>query len=191
MASIRTVSKSTVSDSMNTFFISDLHFGHTNILKFTRSDGTPLRPFNSIEEMDETIISNWNSVVRHNDKVIVLGDVVINKKHLPTVSRLNGLKTLVMGNHDAEPPDVYFQWFTKVQAYRTFDGCILSHIPVHPSQFGRFTFNVHGHLHSNYVMMNDERDYRYFNVSVDCDDMGWKPKPWDEIKALLDQRNGG
>jgi len=75
---------------MNTYMVSDLHFGRTNALKFTREDGSPLRPFATVEEMDETIITNWNSVVRPKDKVIVLGDLVINKKYLPTVARLNG-----------------------------------------------------------------------------------------------------
>jgi calcineurin-like phosphoesterase family protein len=166
---------------MNTYIISDLHFSHSNALKFTREDGSPLRPFASVDEMDETIIANWNSVVGHNDKVLVLGDLVINKKYLPTVARLN---------HDEEPPSVYEQWFRKVKAYQTFDGCILSHVPVHPNQFGRFKYNLHGHLHDRYVKLpNGERDYRYFNVSVDCDDMNWFPKPWDEIKNSLKDRN--
>ena len=75
---------------MNTFFISDIHAGHANALKFTRENGSPLRPFASVEEMDETIIANWNSTVKPSDKVLVLGDLVINKKYLPTVARLNG-----------------------------------------------------------------------------------------------------
>jgi calcineurin-like phosphoesterase family protein len=176
--------------NMNTFFISDIHAGHANALKFTREDGSPLRPFASVEEMDETIIANWNSVVKPSDKVLVLGDLVINKKYLPTVARLNGIKTLILGNHDEEPPSVYEQWFRKVKAYQTFDGCILSHVPVHPNQFGRFKYNIHGHLHDRYVKLpNGQRDYRYFNVSVDCTDMNWFPKPWDEIKNSLKERN--
>ena len=75
---------------MNTYMVSDLHFGRTNALKFTREDGSPLRPFATVEEMDETIIANWNSAVKPSDKVLVLGDLVINKKYLPTVARLNG-----------------------------------------------------------------------------------------------------
>jgi len=177
----------------NTFLISDTHFGHSNSLKFTREDGSPLRPFATVEEMDETIVTNWNSVVRPKDKVLFLGDIVMNKRYLTTLLRLNGIGNcgvLVLGNHDDGPVEIYTNWFSSVKAYQTFDGCILSHVPVHPCQFGRFKYNVHGHLHSNYVKLQDgQRDYRYFNVSVDCDDMNWHPKPWDEIKKLLEQRN--
>ena len=175
---------------MNTYIISDLHFGHANSLKFTRDDGSPLRPFATVEEMDETIITNWNSLVRPKDKVMVLGDIAMNKKYLPTVAQLNGIKQLILGNHDEGPVEIYTQWFSSVKAYQTFDGCILSHVPVHPCQFGRFKYNVHGHLHSNYVKLQDgQRDYRYFNVSVDCDTMNFFPKAWEEIKNLLKERN--
>jgi calcineurin-like phosphoesterase family protein len=176
--------------NMNTYIISDLHFGHANALKFTRDDGSLLRPFASVEEMDETIIANWNSVVRPKDKVMVLGDIVMNKKYLPVLDRLAGQKSLILGNHDEGPVEIYHQWFSSVKAYQTFDGCILSHVPVHPNQFGRFKYNIHGHLHSNYVKLpNGQRDYRYFNVSVDCTDMNWFPKPWDEIKKILADKN--
>ena len=175
---------------METYIISDTHFGHTNSLTFMRSDGKPLRPFTSVEEMDETIVDNWNNVVRPNDKVIHLGDVVINKKSLPILSRLNGEKKLIMGNHDNADMAVYAQYFYDVKAYREFDSCIMSHVPIHTGSVDRWSANIHGHLHSNYVLLPDgTRDYRYFNCSVDCDDMNFFPKSWDEIKKLLWDRD--
>ena len=51
------------------YFISDLHLGHKNVLKFDN------RPFINIEEHDKTIIDNWNSKVNDNDDVYVLGDI--------------------------------------------------------------------------------------------------------------------
>lgn len=67
------------------FYISDLHLGHKNILAFDN------RPFFSLEEMTETIISNWNSVVSKNDSVYVLGDMFWNNAEIPIVlPRLNG-----------------------------------------------------------------------------------------------------
>ena len=77
------------------FYISDLHLGHKNILAFDN------RPFFSLEEMTETIISNWNSVVGKNDSVYVLGDMFWNNAEIPIVlPRLNGFKYLIKGNHD-------------------------------------------------------------------------------------------
>ena len=88
---------------MNTFLISDTHFGHKNILSFKRNDGTSLRPaFNSIEEHDEFLIDNWNKVVSPTDKIYHLGDVGFYNvsKLLEVMSRLNGRKVLIKGNHD-------------------------------------------------------------------------------------------
>lgn len=178
---------------MNTFIISDTHFGHANALTFLRADGNPLRPFKSVEDMDETIVQNWNSIVRPKDKVIHLGDVVINKKSLPILHRLNGEKKLIMGNHDNADMSVYAEYFYDVKAYREFDSCVMSHVPIHTSSLERWSANIHGHLHSNFVMHADQygnivRNHRYFNVSVDCDDMNFFPKSWDDIKKTLRDR---
>lgn len=175
----------------NNFLISDLHLGHENSLNFKRQDGLPLRPFQSVEEMDETVIDNWNKVVNPQDNVTIVGDVVINKKHLHKVARLNGRKSLIMGNHDMLSTELLSQYFYKVYGAKEYDSCIITHIPVHPSQFDRFSANIHGHLHSNFVMdsSGSSRDYRYFNVSCDCDDMLFVPKAWEDIKKILRERD--
>lgn len=71
----------------NSFFTSDTHFGHANILTFKRDDGSPLRPFQSIGEHDEILIQNWNALIKPHDKVYHLGDVVINRRNLPILTR--------------------------------------------------------------------------------------------------------
>lgn len=81
----------------NIWFTADDHINHTNIIKHTN------RPFASIEEMDNVLINNWNSVVAPNDTVYVLGDFVWFKRTSATQSyldRLKGKKILIMGNHD-------------------------------------------------------------------------------------------
>lgn len=141
---------------MNRFLISDTHFGHTNTWeKFTLEDGSPLRPFTSTEEMDETMVDNWNKTVRPQDTVYHLGDVVIARRHLETVKRLNGRKILIRGNHDIyKDKDYYGAGFEQIHGVRVFvDQFILSHIPLHPDCVGeRFKRNVHGHLHGNRIM---------------------------------------
>ncbi len=140
----------------NRFLISDTHFGHTNTWeKFTLADGSPLRPFTSTEEMDETMVDNWNKTVRPQDTVYHLGDVVIARRHLETVKRLNGRKILIRGNHDIfKDKDYYEAGFEQIHGVRVFvDQFILSHIPLHPDCVGeRFKRNVHGHLHGNRIM---------------------------------------
>ncbi len=135
---------------METYFISDTHFGHSNILKFT--DGCkPLRPFASAEEMDEVLVKNWNAVVRPKDIVYHLGDVVINRRCLPTVGRLNGIKHLVMGNHDTFRATEYLEYFKELHAVKVFEKhrFVCTHVPLHQSSLERWGVNVHGHLHAN------------------------------------------
>jgi calcineurin-like phosphoesterase family protein len=164
-----------------TFFISDTHFGHEKTCTvFKREDGSPLRPFSCAEEMDEFMIKAWNDRVRPNDKVYHLGDVVINRKFLNVLARLNGDKVLIRGNHDIFKLEDYSQYFRDIRAFDVKNGMIFSHVPVHPESLGRFGTNIHGHLHANRVMKivgvdvktgelkyGKEVDPRYFNVSVE------------------------
>ncbi len=78
------------------FYISDLHIGHENVIKFDN------RPFANADEMNDTIFSNWNSRVTRDDTVYILGDFIWHKesKWYDIVSGLTGNKVLVRGNHD-------------------------------------------------------------------------------------------
>lgn len=150
-----------------TFVCSDHHFGHNNILRFLKDDGSPLRPFKDYEEMEHTMIKNHNTVVSPEDKVYLLGDFAMKDKFIKVAEQLNGRKTLIMGNHDIFNTDKYTPYFDNVRAYRVLnkkDGgrIILSHIPIHSSCLGRFSLNIHGHLHANLL-----EDPRYVNVSME------------------------
>jgi calcineurin-like phosphoesterase family protein len=151
------------------FLVSDTHFGHQNVCTlFKRQDGSPLRPFASAEEMDETMIQRWNDRVRPNDKVYHLGDVAMQRKHLSTLSRLNGDKILIKGNHDIFKLDEYKTHFRDIRAYHVMNGMILSHIPVHKSSISRFGCNIHGHTHASRVLDDmGNIDPNYFCVSVE------------------------
>ena len=135
------------------FLVSDTHFGHAGVCKFTHPDDpeVKLRPWDDADEMDEEMIRRWNDRVRPNDKVYHLGDVVINRKALKTLSRLNGDKVLIRGNHDIFRDDEYREYFRELRAYHVMNGLILSHIPVHEARLGRFGCNIHGHLHASRV----------------------------------------
>jgi len=133
------------------FLVSDTHFGHAGVCRFLREDGTKLRPWDNPEDMDEFMVEAWNQRVRPNDKVYHLGDVVINKRALKTLGRLNGDKVLIRGNHDIFRDTDYREYFRELRAYHVMNGCILSHVPVHEASLGRFGVNIHGHLHANRV----------------------------------------
>lgn len=82
---------------MATLFTADPHIGHDNIIKHCN------RPFASVEEMDETIVERWNSVVGKRDTVRVIGDLAFHCKFdyaLSVVKRLNGHIYLTPGNHE-------------------------------------------------------------------------------------------
>ena len=153
--------------SGNTWVAADHHFGHANILNFKRDDGTPLRPFKTIEEHDEEIINRHNAVVGQTDRVYLLGDVCINRHKLYLLSRLNGRLVLVKGNHDIFKLKEYLPYFDDIRSYvvqKDHDGnkVILSHIPIHEESVGRFGTNIHGHLHYNKI-----DDDRYLCVSLE------------------------
>ena len=182
------------------FLVSDTHFGHAGVCRFMRNDGvTKLRPWDNPEEMDEFMIEAWNERVRPNDKVYHLGDVVINRKALSTLSRLNGDKVLIRGNHDIFRDTEYTQYFRELRAYHVMNGLILSHIPVHEASLGRFGCNIHGHLHANRVMKargvdartgeilySDEIDPRYWCACVEQTDFA--PILFeDALKKIVEQ----
>jgi len=82
----------------NIWFTSDIHFNHKNIIKYCQ------RPWETVDEMNEALIANWNSVVKKDDTVFILGDIGFGSvtKTVELVSRLNGHKILLPGNHDRE-----------------------------------------------------------------------------------------
>lgn len=155
------------------FLVSDTHFGHAGVCRFTEADGvTKIRPWTDPDEMDEEMVRRWNETVRPNDKVYHLGDVVINRRALPTMARLNGDKVLIRGNHDIFRDEEYRKYFRELRAYHVMNGMILSHIPLHPESLGRFGTNIHGHLHSGRVMkewgQGDERAQRTIDTRYHC-----------------------
>lgn len=152
----------------NIWVTADTHYGQKSLLRFTDDKGELIRGkiFKTIEEHDETLVDNWNKLVRPHDHVYHLGDVVMNKHFLPIVKRLNGHKRLVMGNHDIFDTELYLECgFEKVCGVRVWPkhGLIFSHIPLHPESLkGRGWKNIHGHTHHN--KMEDTELYQCVSV---------------------------
>jgi calcineurin-like phosphoesterase family protein len=175
------------------FLVSDTHFGHAGVCRFTRDDGvTKLRPWTDPEEMDEAMVKAWNERVKPTDKVYHLGDVVINRKALSIMSRLNGDKVLIRGNHDIFRDDEYRKYFRELRAYHVMNGMILSHIPIHSDSLGRFGTNIHGHLHANRVMAEvwgeHKIDTRYHCVCVEQTDFA--PILFEDVIKRIEAEGG-
>lgn len=164
---------------MQRYVYSDPHFGHSGMTRFTTADGSKMRPWDSLEEMHEALVDNWNSVVTKHDRVLIIGDVVWDLATLPILKRLRGTKTLIRGNHDVYPARTYLEYFEDVLGVWKKDRRLFSHYPVHPDCIS-YTVkqNVHGHLHEKVVLTPEgQPDARYVNVCVER--TNYTPLSWD------------
>jgi len=133
--------------------IADLHFGH--------AVAATHRGFDSVDEHDKWIISQWNSVVGKNDLTFVLGDITLNQKFLPLMKKLKGNKHLIMGNHDDFSIHRYLLYFNKVYGILKYKGFWLSHAPIKEGSL-RGKPNIHGHTHGR-----ESYNFPYICVCVD------------------------
>lgn len=145
----------------NTFFLSDLHLGHKNILEFAgkyRNFGK----LQSVDEHDEWVIEQINSVVTKRDKLFLLGDICFNGNKLHMLARINTINIeLILGNHDKFELSSYYPYVSKIHGFRKYRDYWLSHAPIHPIEL-RGHANIHGHMHHNCVPNSN-----YINVSVE------------------------
>lgn len=132
---------------MSVFLISDTHFFHANILLPEYEE----RPFKDIDDMNSSIVENWNSVVTNDDYVLHLGDFAFGRRDQAEdiMSLLNGNISIVLGNHDRRG----INWFKRCGFKNVFPNPIIisnrfvfSHAPYDELPDGMI--NVHGHIHS-------------------------------------------
>lgn len=170
-----------------TFFTSDLHYGHANIIKYCD------RPFESLTDMNAAIINNWNSVVKPEDTVYILGDVsfATPKETEEFLHKLNGEIHLILGNHDTKKYiPMYMNTFTSVSNLleiklkepqsRENLRFTLCHYPMtawNRSHHG--TMHLYGHVHGTYDAPNLSMD-----VGIDTHPE-FRPYSLDEILVKL------
>lgn len=174
--------------SKNVFFLSDNHFCHSNILNFYDYHGRPLRAgFSDVISMNEYMIEQWNSVVRPNDKVYHLGDIIISTSRYrfeEIFPKLNGDIVLIKGNHDKAKLSLYADYFRDVRSEvmlkhpKTLKKIIFSHRPIFLGEYDEASLNVHGHIHDKVL-----EDHRYFNVSVE--QLNYRPIAWEELTQMI------
>ena len=158
------------------FYIADFHAGHKKIIDYEH------RPFRDCAEMEETIIKNWNSVVRMDDIVMVLGDVSFYPKEITKkiIEGLNGRKFLITGNHDGHSlawwQSVGFVFVSKWPILR-HKWLICSHEPIYLEKNTPYR-NIHGHIHGNRTLSD-----KHFNVSVE--NINYTPILLSEILKVI------
>ena len=164
---------------MNRWFISDTHFSHANIIRYTG------RPFQSVDEMNGRLTQNWNAHIAPQDIVFFLGDFGLGTTDFLSrlCASLYGNKICIRGNHDGTPAKMHTIGFSLVleSAFIKIGRhqVELVHIPSHPAPTH---FQLHGHVHEK--RPNKLVD-RQLNLSVEA----WDYKPVSEktIIALLDR----
>ena len=169
------------------YYISDLHLGHYNIIRLCN------RPFNTADEMDETIINNWNNVVRDEDDVYILGDFCFRNAHPAEyyLKQLNGKKHLIFGNHDMKiRGNMVRGKYPGLESAKNYDEIIdgttkliLFHYPiVEWDGFFKNTVHLYGHTHNNvknaaYRLMKDVPNA--YNVGADI--LGFTPRTLTQV----------
>lgn len=173
------------------WFTSDLHFGHD------RDFVWKARGFENVEQMNEAIIERFNSKVKPEDTVYILGDLMLGDKTVGEkyLRRLNGKKFIILGNHDTNPRiEIYKDiaeevCYAKVIKYKKRN-IYLSHYQTLTGNLddtpGHCTLNFHGHTHQT---ENFTGDYNFmYHVGVDSHDC--YPVHIDDILESLKERRG-
>ncbi len=168
------------------YFISDTHFYHSNIIKYCN------RTFKDVNEMNETIISNWRFFITKDDIVYHLGDFCLSSdddiKNI--FNRLNGNKILIRGNHDRKSvkfyKDIGFEILTHAPIILEEYKLILSHVPLPDVKIKNGYINLHGHIHNKNISedypKNIYSEIKHINLSVDVTD--YKPVSLDKINEI-------
>ena len=149
------------------------HFWHTNVIKYCN------RPFESVEQMNDVLIINWNSVVGNDDIVFHLGDFCFcgSTKTREILEQLNGNIVLIKGNHDYNSTlklfdEVYQQIHINIEDKSIY----LNHFPF--ASFPENSYQLFGHIHSSSGI------YSKNQYDVGVDNNNYKPISWDKIKEI-------
>lgn len=172
--------------SSDVWISSDLHFNHDRPFIWKE------RGFTSVDEMNEGIINNFNSVVKEKDVLFLLGDCMLgdNKKGIELLKRLNGRKYLVIGNHDSKSR---VQEYTENNIFCMIDNIgiscvygdrvfILTHFPMAIDGYYRH-YNIHGHIHTKDNFFT-KRNYNVCLEAHDCFPVNIK----DIVKAIEERK---
>jgi calcineurin-like phosphoesterase family protein len=192
-------------EKQNLFFTSDFHIGHQNAIKFDN------RPFRNLNEMHETLINNWNSVVTDDDIVFYLGD--LSYKCKPTtvkwfVEQLKGKIYFIMGNHDKYNQIKSLNRFENIygdssglggmtiqvldeDANRGYQDIVMCHYAILSwNKCHHSSWHLHGHSHQS-IVNNPDMKWFYERKVLDMGCNGWDYTPisYEQIKNIMNSKS--
>ena len=191
-------------DMSRVFFTSDTHWFHTNIIKYCN------RPYETVEEMNDALVANWNSVVGPDDHIYHLGDFCFGNvdkwnwclEGYPYSDRLNGHIHLILGNHDHKRvfrEGTFYGRFDSIdyQKILFIDGwtVYLNHFPFacFSNDYDHKVIQLFGHIHSspnnigNVLPDNVVLQWNQYDVGVDNNE--YTPISWLQVKEKMGLEN--
>lgn len=158
--------------SINIYIISDNHFNHWNINRYCS------RGFPNLETMNNTMIKRWNTVVKPEDLVIHIGDIIFTKGESKAISdmiaKLNGRKILIKGNHDRKSYSWYlthgFDFICERMIWEFNRKKILFiHSPheISHNDYRTCRYIIHGHSHNKGQFLHKKKNCKIVNISVE------------------------
>jgi len=168
---------------MDTWFTSDLHLGHANIIRYCK------RPFADVREMDEALIENWNHRVKPGDLIYCLGDFALKVSQTDVenyIRRLNGEIHLILGNHDRKSV-LKARGFAEQTYYKEIkigdQKIILFHYAMKTWNGSyRGSWQLFGHSHGN---LPPDMERKQFDVGVDC--WNYAPISFEEVAKEMEK----
>lgn len=171
------------------WFTADTHFGHAKIIQHSK------RPFKHVDEMDSTIIANWNRVVRNTDTVYHLGDFCYRNARDPRdyFKQLNGHIHIIWGNHDDELRKKFWNRGALSPYLRSAQDVKYLHLhgeKIYLSHYAHRTWRSshHGSWHL-YGHSHGQLPNYHKSMDVGVDPNKYVPVSFEEIKSYMDTQD--
>jgi calcineurin-like phosphoesterase family protein len=187
-------------DRERVFFTSDLHFNHRNIIEYTNRPWRDRAGNPDVESMNQALVNNWNSVIRDEDKVFILGDLAMGgpnqaERVARYLDRMRGEKYLIPGNHDSyvlnPPVSDYLNILPPLFEIKVSDPdapknrqyIVMCHYAMkvwNRSHHG--AWHLYGHSHHT---MPPDYNIKAIDVGIDGKGYDYRPLSYDQVKNLM------
>lgn len=163
------------------WFTSDLHLGHTNAINLCQ------RPFETVDEMNRTLIRNYNSRVAKNDTVYILGDLSFRipvEEANELIRQLKGKKILLRGNHDKQYDPNLFEAiydFFELKGYYKYPIALMHYPMLEWPKSRHGSLHLHGHQHNKFTYNEQMRQEGILRYDVGVDANNYAPVSLKEI----------